>query len=147
MKIQIGISKAAVMAEIERKTNYTGRKRVGDEDAYDRIRTIDEDREELDNFFDEVRVELVSGLSGRITDESDDGECYNVEMEVDDSFRLMFKKVLEKALFNVFVYGILARWSRYVDAKEMESNAKLSADSIDSIRWLVTKKAFTREMF
>lgn len=124
-----------MLAEVEQKTNYVGSKReedkkLNDEGAYERIRTIDEDRNELLMHWDEVRSDIVQVVQERLVAEGmgtdDSSEIYSMTLNVHDKFNTILIPSLKIKLFNAYVYGIIARWYMVTNREEAAMYADMS---------------------
>lgn len=67
MEITLSIKKEDVMREIAVTTAYTGGKMDNDENALQRIPTVDEDEGHLERFWDESRGDLCQELIGLVS--------------------------------------------------------------------------------
>lgn len=135
MEITLEISQNAVLAEVEQKTNYAGRKREEnpkekDEGAYERIRTVDEDRKELLMHWDEVRSDIVQVVQERLVAEGMGtgllSDTYSMTLKVHEKFNTVLTSSMKIKLFNAFVYGIIARWYMFTNEEESATYADMS---------------------
>lgn len=149
MNITLTIKRSEVLHRVARMTNYTGAKREGDENAYDRISTVDEDDDELKLFWDELRGELVHILAAKIVSEGlqTDGDTYDLTLSVYDDFNVVLMPGLTINLFYYFVYGILAKWYMYTHKESVEDYAAMAAVQIDELNSHITRRVFERDMF
>lgn len=69
MEITLTVNKEDVMREVAVTTTYTGAKMDKDENALQRISTVDEDESHLERFWEESRADLCQELLGLVTDE------------------------------------------------------------------------------
>ena len=149
MEIQLTVKRSEVLHRVARMTNYTGAKREGDENAYDRISTVDEDDDELKLFWDEMRGELVNILAGKIVSEGlrDDNDTYDLVLSVYDGFNTALIAGMTINLFYYFVYGILAKWYIYTNEQSVDDYAAMSAVQIDELSSYLVQRVFERDMF
>lgn len=116
--IALTVNKPAVMAEVAQSTHYMGAKRTGDDGAYERIRTIDEDEAALERFWNESRVELVQGVARWVGAEGMNGDDYELTLKVSDKFNTALQPAMELALFSFYVNNIISKWCFWTDKKE-----------------------------
>lgn len=130
-----------------RMTNYTGAKREGDENAYDRISTVDEDNDELKLFWDELRGELVNILSVQMVSDGlqEDNDTYELVLRVWDEFNMALVPGLRINLFYYFVYGILAKWYNYTHKESVEDYVLMAANVIGELNSRTMLRVFTRK--
>ena len=149
MEIQLTVKRSEVLHRVARMTNYTGAKREGDENAYDRISTVDEDDDELKLFWDEMRGELVNILAGKIVSEGlrDDNDTYDLVLSVYDGFNTALIAGMTINLFYYFVYGILAKWYIYTNEQSVDDYAAMAAVQIDELSSHLVQRVFERDMF
>lgn len=67
MEITLSINKEDVMQEIAITTAYTGGKMDNDDNALNRISTVDEDENHLERFWEESRADICQELIGLVT--------------------------------------------------------------------------------
>lgn len=67
MEITLTLNKEDVMKEVAVTTAYTGGKMDTDENAFNRISTVDEDETHLERFWEECRADLCQELIGLVT--------------------------------------------------------------------------------
>lgn len=145
MEIEIAISKAKVMGEVAVTTAYTGGKMDADENAYNRISTVDEDESHLERFWDECRGDLSQELIGLVMREEEEGDIYKVRMAVSNSFDTSLLASMELSLFSYFVYGITGKWYVYTNKEEAGDYADKAGTLLDDIhRKAVYKKKPTK---
>lgn len=144
MERTLTISKRDVMDEVKQRTSYSGIK-MGDQNALDRIGTIDEDEIELDRFWEECRSDVAQAFIRLLKSEgmnSNDADKYNVSLNVSESFDDALLPSMELGLFNFFVQSIVTRWFMFTNKQEVESNAKIGMSILDDVR----QKAFYKKL-
>jgi len=151
MKVSIEISKSEVIDLVARDTAYKGAKREGDENAFDRISTIDEDEEHLTTFFEECRVELMEAFGKYIVSEGMGvgllEDKYIMELNVAETFNLALLPGLSLGVRNFFVHGILARWYEMIGDEAYTNEYAKSVSYLDiAKRKTVVTSAFTRKI-
>ena len=78
MEITLSISQTEVFQEVARTTSYTATKMNDDAKAYERITTVDEDRSELQRFWDESRAEVAQTFIRMLSSEGMDGDTFRL---------------------------------------------------------------------
>lgn len=126
IEIKLTVNKMNVYNEVAKTTSYTGSKMEGDDKAYDRIFTTDDDRLMLERFWNEASnaateqfkpfIQSVSAHSdGRAVDFE---KNYEVELGLSNSFDATLKDSIETSLFSFFVSFITCRWFKIANKKE-----------------------------
>lgn len=141
MAITLTISQTDVLAEVAQTTGYTGAKMVGDDGAYERISTVDENDDELKLFWDECRAEVTKAFARLLESESMSGTNYNLVLNVSVAFDDNLKVSMQLGLFSYFVQSIVAKWYVYTNKQEAGSFAKRAAALLDEVR----EKAFFKK--
>lgn len=139
-QIELTVVKTAVYNEVAKTTSYTGAKMVGDEDAYLRIFTTDEDQEMLERFWDEA----VSGAEEQFKPfivSTSNGENFTATLSMSSSFDINLKNSIEKSLFSYMVAMIVAKWYRIANKQEAESYGNDAIGAMDD----VMKKIYYRK--
>lgn len=142
MDIELNVNKCDVMAEVSQRTNYSGAKMDGDEKAYDRISTVDEDEAELNRFWDECRAEVAQAFIRLLKSEGMNGDHYKVVLNVSASFDNALLPGMELGLFGYFVQGIVSRWYMYTNKSDVEMNSAKGAAILEEVR----EKAFYKRL-
>lgn len=141
MTITLTISQTDVLAEVAQTTGYTGAKMVGDDGAYDRISTVDENDDELKLFWDECRAEVAKAFARLLESESMSGTNYNLVLNVSAAFDTNLQASMQLGLFSYFVQSIVAKWYVYTNKQEAADFAKRAAALLDEVR----EKAFFKK--
>lgn len=155
--VTLTINQQEVYNEVYAKTNYVSAKMVDEEGnegtSIDRISTIDEDKPELDMFWDECREYLVEQFQTMLVEEGmrepNEGEetlNYSFTVGVQDGFNQALLPTAQIGLFNYFVYGILGRWFMYTNKDEAAAYLTMSEDRLGGVKSKLTKRIFTRKM-
>lgn len=129
IEVMLTVNKANVYDEVAKTTSYTGAKMVGDESAYERIFTTDEDREILERFWveacnavtEEFKPFLISVSDQPEDDGTDTGRNYEVKLELSSSYDVTLNKSIETSLFSFFVSAIVAKWYKFTNKGEQEA--------------------------
>ena len=154
MEITLTIQKSKVYEEVEKTTDYTGSKIVGDDDgtAYDRIHTVDEDNTALDRFWNECRAEVARVLNRSLSSEgmystssaatmTENGDYYKLKLNVASTlgsfgggFNTSLLPGMQLGLFSFFVQAITAKWYVYSNKGEAETYAVKAAAMLDELK-------------
>ena len=149
MEIILSIKKEDVMREVAVTTAYTGGKMDKDENALDRISTVDEDESHLERFWDESRADLSQELLELVTFEGMRNETdYEARLNVSKAFEDALLPSMNKSLYSFFVHNICAKWYVYTNKEEAGDYADKAATLLDDIhRKAVDKKRPTRPIY
>lgn len=169
MEITLSINKEDVMKEVAVTTAYTGGKMDKDDNAFNRISTVDEDETHLERFWEECRADLCQELIGLVSFEGmafDDiihvnpdivvprvsavsrHMHYEVRLDVSKSFDNALLPSMKLSLFSYFVHGIAAKWYIYTNKGEAGEYADKAATLLDDIhRKALYKKKPTRPTY
>ena len=118
MEITLTVNKAEVFDEVARTANYTGAKMNDDANAYERISTVDEDKDELQRFWNECRADVARTFLRILASEGMDGDDYNLVLNVSVSFDQALLPGMQLGLFSYFVQSIAAKWYVFTNKKE-----------------------------
>ncbi len=141
MEITLSIGKEDVMQEVAVTTTYTGAKMDEDGNALERISTVDEDRAQLDRFWEECRADLCQELIGLVSFEGMVDDRFELRLDVSKSFDEALLPSMKLSLFSYFVQGIAAKWYVYTNKKEAGEYADKATTLLDDIhRKAVYKK-------
>lgn len=135
MDITLTVSKSEILQEVAQTTGYVGAKMDDDENAYERISTVDEDNSELQRFWNESRAELAKAFIRVLESEgmqSDD--TYNLVLNVSVSFDVALVEGMQLGLYSFFVQNITAKWFVFTNKKEAGDYADKAAEILAEIR-------------
>lgn len=120
MEITLSISKKKVFKEVAQTTSYTGAKMDDDKGAYARIATVDENEPELQRFWNESRAEVAQMFIRMLAREgmADDGDTYELVLNVSVAFDTSLLESMELGLFSYFVQNITGKWYVFTNKKE-----------------------------
>lgn len=143
MDITLSISKSAVLKEVAQTTSYTGAKMDDDSNAFERISTVDEDKPELQRFWDESRAEVAQSFIRMLNSEGmeADGDTYKLELNVSVAFDTALLPGMQLGLFSYFVQSITAKWYVYTNKKEAGAFADRGAALLNEVK----EKAFYKK--
>ncbi|MCR5588017.1 MAG: hypothetical protein K6F72_00190 [Bacteroidales bacterium] len=156
MIITLNVSMAEVLRQVAQSSAYIGAKRqeqpkAEDSAALDRIETIDEDRNELECFFGEARVELVNLIAGKVVNEGfvvdNEPDHYVLELRVPDDFNSALLPVYELGLISYFVNSLLAAWLVYTHAEDMQLYGAAASAQAEKLHSLTIQRASERKMY
>ena len=161
MQITLTIQKSKVYEEVAQTTDYTGAKLEGDTtgEAYDRIKTVDDDESELERFWNECRADIAKAFIRMLVKEdmyavsnpttsttpSPTGDYYALFLNVSDTWdndiETAMKPGMTNGLYSYFVNNITAKWYVYTKKDEAERYAVRSAAMLDEVK----QKAFYKK--
>lgn len=118
MEILLTVNRPQVLAEVAQSTSYSGAKMTGDDSAFGRIPTIDQDEPELLRFWDECRAEVAKEFMRILASELMDGSDYKLTLNLSSAFDTSLQPSMQLALFSYFVQAIAARWFVYTNKGE-----------------------------
>lgn len=130
--ITITVVKKAVYEEVAKTTSYTGAKKEGDDGAYDRIFTTDEDQEMLERFWKEAASGATDTLKKWIR-KVEEGDEYRLLLHVADGYDMSLTSSIETSMFSYFVNFIVGKWYLIVNAGESERYVTDAVGAMDDI--------------
>lgn len=139
MEVILDISKEDVYAEVAQTSSYTGAKMESDDgDAYDRIFTTDEDKSQLERFWNESCVTFCEMMKRYLVSDSlieTNGTVtgHRFEMEFSKSFDEALLPSMRQELFSFFVMNITAKWYGFTNKKESPEYASAAATLLEGI--------------
>lgn len=141
IEVKLSIKKASVYEEVAKTTSCTGAKMEGDESAYDRIFTTDDDRMMLERFWIEASNAATEQFKPFLISVSEHPEGhgvamernYDVELELSNSFDTALRDSIETSLFSFFVATIVSKWYKFTNKKESESYAADAGGMMDDV--------------
>lgn len=147
--IDLKIIKSKVYDEVAKTSSYTGAKMQGDESAYERIFTTDDDRMMLERFWveacngatEQFKPFIVSVTEQSISHGVELATNYDVKLELSNSFDSTLKSSIETSLFSYFVAYIVSKWYKFTNKQESESYATDAVGAMDD----VMKKIYYRK--
>lgn len=123
-----------VLNEVAQTAEYTGDKMTEDSGAYERIRIVDENKDELKRFWDECRAEVAKAFARLLASESMSSTTYILVLNVSTAFDSALTQSMELGLKSYFVQSIVARWYVYANKKEATEYAARAAALLDEVR-------------
>lgn len=139
--VTLRVSKRAVYDEVAKTTSYSGAKKVGEEGAYERIFTTDEDRLMLERFWVEACDGATANLKQflvRVSDQSvgsgvKEDEDYEVLLSLPSRFDETLTPGIETSLFSYFVAFIVGEWYIFCNKEEAEGFVTMATAKMKSV--------------
>lgn len=142
MEVRLRVIKTKVYDEVAKTTSYTGAKMVGDEDAYERIYTTDEDQQMLERFWSEGKILLCEGLKKVLISETESDEgVYEFRLQPSVAFDRALEDSMQRSLFSFFVMHITSKWYALSNKTEAASYATEATVFLEDIK----RKAFFKK--
>lgn len=141
VNITLSVNKAYVYDEVAKTTAYAGVKMQGDESAYERIFTTDEDRMMLERFWAEACSATTEQLKQFIVEVSSHpeshgielGNNYEVELELSSSFDTTLTDSISSSLFSFFVSYIISKWYKFTNKGEADGYTLEATGMMDDV--------------
>ena len=129
--ITISITKATVLDEVAKTTDYTGSKLIGtDASARDRIFATDDDLETLDRFWDDAVVGLEERFREVFNSADTTDGTYNFKCERSDKYNSSLNNSVTDAVMSYFVAYIVGRWFNFVNKEGVADYLTLADDGL-----------------
>lgn len=132
MEVTFDIQKDKVYEEVAQTSSYTGAK-MDDENAYDRIFTTDEDRSQLERFWNESCVTFCEAMKRFLLEDGATQGGHRFEMDFSRSFDEALVPSMRQELFSFFVMNITAKWYGFTNKKEAGEYAESAATLLEGI--------------
>lgn len=134
-EIRIFIDKEGVYEEVAQTTSYTGAKMMdGDERAYERIFTTQEDRSQLERFWDESCTAVCEKLKEFILEEKRTAEGFIINLGLSSAFEPALETAMKKEMFSFFVTGIVGKWYVFTNKGEAGEYVGGAAEMLEGIK-------------
>lgn len=127
------MSKASVMNEVAKTTNYTGARDEGEKDILDRVSTTDEDEDMLERFWSEACNTANDQLKPFLTTVSDITDAYEVALTLSSAYDDRLTNSVQASLFSFFVQAILSKWFAIAKKDEAASYGTAAASSMEDV--------------
>lgn len=134
MSITLTINQNDVLKEVAQTAEYTGDKMTEDSGAYERIRIVDDNQDELKLFWDECRAEVTKAFARLLGSETMSGTTYSLVLNVSAAFDSALTQSMQLGLKSYFVQSIVARWYVYANKKEAADYSARAAALLDEVR-------------
>jgi hypothetical protein len=137
--VTIQISKARVLDEVAKTTEYIGSKAVNkeDPDAYERIAVTDANREQLDRYWMESCSEVTKMLDHWVTSvrsqmlshhpEISSAYDYKVVLGLPTNWNSAYESVLKELVMSYMVNMIVAKWLLLTNKNDAQEHATLAS--------------------
>lgn len=119
-EILISISKKEVFDEVSLKTAYTGVKTEAEKGFYDRVATVEADKELLERLLTESFGALTDALREFIKRADFEEASIALTLEVSGSYDDTFTPSLKNDLFSAVAADVAQRWFRFSYAEKAE---------------------------
>ena len=147
--IDLIINKANVYDAVDETAAYIGAKYIGDDDAYNRISTVDGDRTMLEHFWSEACSLTTSTLKPFIVEVNAHPVSHTVELALNYETKLKVSTLyddsltesISTSLFSFFVNYIIGKWCEFVNKAE----ASVYLTTANSMMQDVTSKLYHRK--
>lgn len=144
MTYNIQISKARVIDEVQKTTEYIGSKAMSDQDpnAYTRIGAVDADREQLDRYWMEACTSLTTSLgrwladadSQRLSHHYEAGRDYRVTLSMPSNWNNAMSDAVQESMASYLVNQILSKWCILARSDAAETHAIQAAANLEDIQ-------------
>lgn len=141
IEIVLTINKKSVYDEVAKTTSYTGAKMDGDDEAYDRIFTTDEDQSMLERFWSECKNTVCNALKKVLVSELDNDGEYRLTLGLSNAFDEALADSMQRSLFSFFVMNITSKWYTFTNKGEATGYATEAATYMEDIM----RKAFYKK--
>lgn len=141
--VELKISKASVYDEVAKTTSYEGAKVKGDDSAYARIFTTDEDRLMLERFWVEAcnaATELFKNFIVEVSEQEvgssvDLSKDYDVKLEMSNRYDATLTGSMQASLFSYFVASVTGKWNKFTHQETVtgyEADAQTALEDVKS---------------
>lgn len=134
--IEIIISKTEVLEKVSLESAYTGAKTDQDDRFYDRVATIDADKELLSGFWIESCGKITDKLREFIRSSVNNELALTLNLEISNAYDEALTPSVKEDLRGVLLYGIIGRWFRFTFP---ERSAEWLAQSSDLLERACSK--------
>lgn len=140
--ITLTVNKANVYDEVAKTTSYAGAKMQGDDSAYDRIFTTDDDRMMLERFWAEACAIATEQFKPFLTSVNSQPESHGVELdrnyivqlELSSAFDPALTDSIATSLFSFFVALIVSKWYKFTNKNEADNYVAEAAGMLDDVK-------------
>lgn len=151
MTINLEITKIYVFDDVRMYSSYSGAKN-SDEEAYERIRAVDDDDYLLQRFWTEAcngateRLKpFLRSVSAQPTQSArqriDMTQDYKVTLEVSSSYDATLTESVQTSLHSYFVNYMVSRWYKFTNKEETENYGNDAVAAMDDVmRKIYNKK-------
>lgn len=149
MDITLTVDKSAVMKKVAQTTAYVAAKMTDneDEETYDRIVTVDEDADVLEEMWDESRVEVARVFKGLLAEEGMEGDNYHLTLNEPENYNTGLRASMKKGLVLYFVQSIVAQWFMYTNKGEAAAYAEKASAQLEYVRGMAYDRKYMTRSF
>lgn len=141
MIITITLNKDHILNEVAKTTAYVGDKMVGQEDAYERISTTEENTEILNRFYEESISDFIQIIKNYYYARVDRNEITTVSLDMPNNFEAGLVADMNKAVPSFCTNFVLSRWFIITNKEE----ATIYIQEAERIKTELTKKLYARK--
>lgn len=147
--VNLQVNKSYVYDEVAKTTSYTGAKMQGDEGAYLRIFTTDDDRQMLERFWVEacssatelLKPYIVSVSSHPVSLGTNLSNHYEVTLQLSSAYDASLSDSINSSLFSFFVSYITGKWYKFANKAEANDYIAEADSALENIK----KKIYYRK--
>ncbi|MBD5188691.1 hypothetical protein HDR61_05320 [bacterium] len=142
------IRKGMVYEEVAQTSSYTGSKMTGDENAYERIFTTEDDRSQLERFWRESCTAVCETMRRYLISDYATEEGHVFEFEFSRSFDQALIPSMRQDLFSFFVMNVSAKWFGFCNKGESGEYTQSAAGLLEGFhRKACFKRKPTRPVY
>ena len=145
--VNIRISKARVLDEVAKTTAYIGKKAASAEDpgTYDRVASIDADREQLDRYWTEACSDasmlldhwMITVASQVLSHHPELDRDYTATLNMPTNWPSQYQSTLQELLMSYLTNSIVAKWLLVTMPSQVEAYASLASGAALQITQLM----------
>lgn len=147
--LNIEVSKARVLDEVQKTTAYIGAKAMSEQDpgAYERVAAVDANREQLDRYWMKACSDatmmldhwVMTARSQVLSHHPEIGEeaNYKVTLALPTNWNDAYSKTIEELLMSYLVNSIMAKWLMIVKKEDAAAYANLAIGTGQQITQLL----------
>lgn len=132
VRTTLTVNKNEVYEEVAKTTSYTGAK-MGEDSAYDRIYTTDDDQGMLERFWNESRNTACNSLKKVLASDTETNGVLNLALDLSSSFDTVLTDSMKSSLFSFFVMNIIAKWYTFTNKGEAAGYASEAATYLEDV--------------
>ncbi len=140
--VDITINKSFVYDEVAKTTSYAGSKLLGDERAYQRIFTTDDDQMMLERFWAEACNAATGLFKPFVTSVSSNppshgialSNNYEVKLQLPDRYDTSLSDSVESSLFSYFVSYIVGKWYKFTNKAEADALLQEATNLLEDVK-------------
>ena len=141
-KIEIKISKTEILDKVSLASAYAGAKNEGDAGLFDRVATIDADKQLLSEFWSEICGLIIDKLRGFIDSVDNSDLAFILNLQLSNAYDDALTPSVTEDLCALFVTGICGRWFRFTFPGK---SSEWLSQSEELMKRVVSKLCFRRK--